>query len=78
MTGADQHRNVVSNDRRLRVVVWATGGIGSLAIQAVNRRPDLELVGVWVHTPDKVGRDAGELGGGSADGIGRRPTTPRR
>ena len=26
-------------------------------------RPDLELVGVWVHTPEKVGRDAGELAG---------------
>ena len=27
------------------------------------RRPDLELVGVWVHSPDKVGKDAGELAG---------------
>ena len=33
------------------------------------RRPDLELVGVWVHTPEKVGRDAGELAGGEPIGI---------
>jgi 2,4-diaminopentanoate dehydrogenase len=46
-----------------RVVVWSTGGVGSNAIRAVARRPDLELVGVWVHTPDKIGRDAGSLAG---------------
>ena len=49
--------------RRRRVVVWSTGGVGSNAIRAVACRPDLELVGVWVHTPEKVGRDAGELAG---------------
>jgi 2,4-diaminopentanoate dehydrogenase len=46
-----------------RVVQWSTGGVGSLAIAAISRRPDLELVGVWVHAPDKVGRDAGEIAG---------------
>jgi hypothetical protein len=45
------------------VVQWSTGGVGSLAIAAVAGRPDLELVGVWVHSADKVGRDAGELAG---------------
>lgn len=47
-----------------RVVVWSTGGVGSIAIDAIRIRPDLELVGVWVHSADKVGRDAGELAGG--------------
>lgn len=47
----------------LRVCVWSTGGVGSNAIRAIARRPDLELVGVWVHTAEKVGRDAGELAG---------------
>jgi 2,4-diaminopentanoate dehydrogenase len=47
----------------VRVVVWSTGGVGAIAIDAINRRPDLELVGVWVHSPDKVGKDAGELAG---------------
>ena len=49
--------------RPLRTVVWSTGGVGAIAIDAVRRRPDLELVGVWVHSPDKVGKDAGELAG---------------
>lgn len=53
----------------MRVVVWSTGGVGSIAIEAIRRRPDLELVGVWVHSPDKVGRDAGELGGGEPIGV---------
>ena len=46
-----------------RVVVWATGGIGSIAIRAIQRRPNLDLVGVWVHSEEKVGKDAGELAG---------------
>jgi len=49
--------------RRHKVLVWSTGGIGSLAIQTAHQRPDLELAGVWVHSEDKVGRDAGELSG---------------
>src|SRR5262249_46625942 len=53
----------------LRVAVWSTGGIGSIAIRAIHRRPDLELVGVWVYTPEKVGRDAGELANGEPIGI---------
>lgn len=53
----------------LRTVVWATGGVGAVAIDAIRHRPDLELIGVWVHSPDKVGRDAGELAGGEALGI---------
>src|SRR4029453_1240705 len=52
-----------------RVVVWSTGGIGSLSIVAVNERPDLDLVGVWVHSEDKVGRDAGELANGVPIGV---------
>jgi 2,4-diaminopentanoate dehydrogenase len=46
-----------------RVVVWGTGNVGRHAIAGVCARPDLELVGVWVSNPDKVGRDAGELAG---------------
>ncbi|OBJ94246.1 dihydrodipicolinate reductase [Mycobacterium sp. 1245852.3] len=52
-----------------RVVVWATGGIGSIAIRAISRRPNLDLVGVWVHSEDKVGKDAGELAGGEPIGL---------
>ena len=52
-----------------RVVVWSTGGVGVIAIRAVHRRPDLELVGVWVHSNDKVGQDAGVLAGIEPIGI---------
>ncbi len=53
----------------IRTVVWSTGGVGSIAIDAVSRRPDLELVGVWVHSPAKVGKDAGELAGVAPLGV---------
>ena len=52
-----------------RVVVWSTGGIGSLSIVAVGERPDLELVGVWVHSEEKVGKDSGELANGVPNGV---------
>src|SRR6201995_1363309 len=55
--------------RTLRTVVWSTGGVGAIAIDAIHSRPDLELVGVWVHSSDKVGKDAGELAGGAALGV---------
>ncbi len=47
----------------LRVVEWSTGTVGRHAIAGIDARPDLELVGVWVSDPAKVGRDAGELAG---------------
>jgi hypothetical protein len=52
-----------------RVVVWSTGGIGSLSIVAIGERPDLDLVGVWVHSEEKVGRDSGELANGVPNGV---------
>ena len=52
-----------------RVVGWSTGGVGRLAIRAVARRPDLELVGVWVHSEEKEGVDAGTLAGIDPVGI---------
>ena len=53
----------------LRVVQWATGGVGVAAIKGVLAHPDLELVGCWVHSPDKAGRDVGELAGIDAIGV---------
>jgi 2,4-diaminopentanoate dehydrogenase len=50
-------------------VVWSTGGVGSIAVDAIARRPDLDLVGVWVHSAEKVGKDAGELAGGEPIGV---------
>jgi 4-hydroxy-tetrahydrodipicolinate reductase len=47
----------------LRVIQWTTGNIGTRSLHAIVGRPDMELVGVYAHAPDKVGRDAAELGG---------------
>ncbi len=44
-----------------RVIQWATGATGRPALAAVIDAADLELVGVRVYDPDKVGADAGEL-----------------
>ena len=44
-----------------RVVVWGTGNVGRPAIRAVAAHADLELVGVVVSDPAKVGKDAGSL-----------------
>jgi 4-hydroxy-tetrahydrodipicolinate reductase len=52
-----------------RVVQWATGNIGRRSLQAVIEHPHLELVGVHVHSPDKVGVDAGELCGLAPTGV---------
>ena len=46
-----------------RVVVWGTGNVGRPAVRAVAAHRELDLVGVIVADPDKVGRDAGELTG---------------
>lgn len=45
----------------IRVIQWATGGVGRAAIQGIVDHPELELIGCWVHSDAKVGRDAGEI-----------------
>jgi hypothetical protein len=46
-----------------RVVQWTTGNVGKRSVRAVVNRPDLTLVGCYAWSPDKVGRDVGELCG---------------
>ncbi len=52
-----------------RVIQWATGTVGRQAIAAVAAHPEMELVGCYVTSPAKVGRDAGELAGIDALGV---------
>lgn len=52
-----------------RVVQWSTGGVGAIAIRVLSERPDLELAGAWVHSPEKRGRDVGEIAGGAPVGL---------
>ncbi len=53
----------------IRVIQWATGGVGRAAIEGVLSHPDLALVGCWVHSADKVGRDVGDLLGVAPTGV---------
>ena len=53
----------------LRVVQWATGTIGTRSLQGVIDHPGMELVGLWVHSADKAGRDAGDLAGRPPTGV---------
>ncbi|HMD45482.1 MAG TPA: hypothetical protein VKG43_04950 [Acidimicrobiales bacterium] len=47
----------------LRIVEWSTGNVGRHAIAGIDAHPELELVGVFVSDPNKVGQDAGRLAG---------------
>jgi len=51
------------------VVQWATGRIGVSSLRELIRSPQMELVGVYVHSESKDGRDAGELCGLAPVGI---------
>ena len=50
-----------------RVVQWTTGNVGKQSVQAIVAHPDLELVGCYAWSADKVGRDVGELCGAAPD-----------
>ena len=52
-----------------RIVVWGTGNVGRPALRSVLAHRGLELAGVVVADPAKVGRDAGELCGLGSTGI---------
>jgi 2,4-diaminopentanoate dehydrogenase len=56
-------RSCAAPTKRYRVVQWATGNVGSRALRRAIEHPALEVVGVWVHSADKVGCDAGTLAG---------------
>jgi hypothetical protein len=53
----------------LRVVQWTTGNVGKRSVRAVVGHPDLELVGCYAWSADKVGRDVGELCGVDPVGV---------
>ena len=52
---------------KYRIIQWATGGMGKNCLRAVIDHPAMELVGVYVYSRDKAGKDAGD--------IARRPAT---
>jgi 4-hydroxy-tetrahydrodipicolinate reductase len=50
-----------------RVIQWGTGNVGTHSLRGILERPELELVGLRVYSPEKIGRDAGDF-------VGRAPT----
>jgi len=53
----------------IRVVQWTTGNVGRQSVSAIVANPDLELVGCYAWSDDKVGRDVGDLCGIDALGV---------
>lgn len=53
----------------IRVVQWTSGGVARETTRAILSHPGLELVGMYAYSPEKAGRDAGELVGLPALGI---------
>ena len=53
----------------IRVFQVATGNVGSEMIKRIAAQPDLELIGVHCYSPEKIGKDAGELAGLAPNGV---------
>jgi len=59
----------MAQNRNWRVIQWATGNVGSRALRTLIEHPRMELVGLWVSSPEKRGKDAGELCGLPPTGV---------
>jgi len=51
----------------IRVAHVGTGNVGRLALAGLVTNPQFELTGLYVSSPEKVGRDAGDLAGVGVD-----------
>jgi 2,4-diaminopentanoate dehydrogenase len=60
------------SDKRYRVAQWGTGHSGMTALRDLIEHPLFDLVGVYVYSEKKAGRDAGDLCGRTT--IGMRAT----
>ena len=54
---------------KYRVVQWTTGNIGKSSLQSIVTNSQFELVGCYAWSPEKAGRDAGELVGIDPTGV---------
>ena len=52
-----------------RVIHCGSGTIGMAALRGILHHPDLELVGQYVWSPEKLGRDCGEIAGEAPIGV---------
>src|SRR5438128_2625736 len=51
------------NPSMIRVIQWATGNVGRAAVEGIVAHPELQLVGAYVTSAAKAGRDVGEICG---------------
>ncbi len=56
-------------DKPYRVIQWMTGDVGQVGIRHFADNQVFDLVAVLVHSPDKVGKDAGEIVGIAPTGV---------
>ena len=52
-----------------KVIQWSTGNVGRYALRGIINHPNLELVGVWAHSKEKAGVDAGQIAGTGPTGV---------
>jgi 4-hydroxy-tetrahydrodipicolinate reductase len=62
-------RGTILSKRALRVAQFATGNVGSEMVRRITDHPDLELVSLYCYSPEKIGRDAGEIVGMAPLGV---------
>lgn len=53
----------------IRVIQWATGSMGRTSLRRIIDHPDLELVGCYVYSDAKAGKDAGDIARRAATGV---------
>lgn len=52
-----------------KIIIWGFGQVGKSALDIINTRKSLKLVGVYDLNPEKVGKDAGEIFGLPKTGV---------
>ncbi|WP_373080396.1 hypothetical protein [Zhongshania sp.] len=57
------------SQKKYRVIQWATGTVGKVALKHFIENPVIELAGVYVTKPEKINKDAGELLGLPPTGV---------
>lgn len=61
MVNNGQQKGISVSTRTARIVQWTTGAVARHAVKAIVERPDMELVGTYAFSKDKVGCDVGAL-----------------
>ena len=59
----------MKTSKPLRVFQFATGNVGTEMVKRIAQHPDLELIGLYCYSEEKIGRDAGAIAGVGALGV---------